>query len=129
VRVFKSRWEQQQSDREKAGKKWETNGLVFTDTLGRAIDGSTLAQAFKVLVKNANLPPRQPIIGSDIHVPHCLSNEAPESAKYKRSYAISRSARRWMSTVICSPKMSAKPSTISMPILIAWRLEVAHEKR
>lgn len=58
AKVFKARWKQQQEDRENAGKQWEEHGLVFTDKLGRAIDGTTLAQAFKVLVKAANLPPQ-----------------------------------------------------------------------
>jgi site-specific recombinase XerD len=31
---------------------------VFTDAEGHAIDGSTLADVFKVLVKKANLPPQ-----------------------------------------------------------------------
>jgi integrase len=58
VKVLKARWEQQQQDRENAGKDWEQNGLVFTNDHGRAIDGTTLAQAFKVLVRHANLPPQ-----------------------------------------------------------------------
>lgn len=58
VKVFQARWKQQQADRDAAGKAWETNGLVFTHSDGRAIDGTTLAQAFKELVKKANLPPQ-----------------------------------------------------------------------
>jgi integrase len=55
--VLKTRWVKQQQDREQAGDTWEEQGLVFTNKEGRPIDGSTLAQAFKSLVKAANLPP------------------------------------------------------------------------
>jgi integrase len=55
--VFERRRKQQQQDRERAGKQWEEHGLAFTDEYGRALDGSTLAHAFKRLAQAANLPP------------------------------------------------------------------------
>ncbi len=55
--VFKAVWEAQQRARA-ATDEWEEHGLVFTDAHGRPYDGTTLAQAFKVLALKANLPPQ-----------------------------------------------------------------------
>ncbi len=56
VTIFKAQWDTQQRARER-NATWEEHGLIFTDAHGRPLDGSTLAQAFKELARDAGMPP------------------------------------------------------------------------
>ena len=47
----------QLEERLQAGSEWQDTGLVFTTTLGTAIDGSNLLRAFRSHLRRVDLPP------------------------------------------------------------------------
>lgn len=47
--------QQQDEDRQAAGKKWEQTGLVFTSTTGRVLDAANVRRAFRRVAKLAGL--------------------------------------------------------------------------
>jgi integrase len=49
----------QQKERLRAGGEWEDWGLVFTTRLGRPLEGSRVTRDFKLLLKQAGLPPQR----------------------------------------------------------------------
>ena len=46
----------QKKERLKAGAKWQPSGLVFTSTIGTALDDRNVRRAFRDVLTAANLP-------------------------------------------------------------------------
>jgi integrase len=57
VAVFGHQESQQKADRETAGKKWQSTGLVFTSKTGAALDAANVRRAFRRVAKLAGLDP------------------------------------------------------------------------
>jgi len=56
VTVLKRHGVRQKKERLKAGVKWQPSGLVFTSTIGTALDDRNVRRAFRDVLTAANLP-------------------------------------------------------------------------
>ncbi len=57
VDVLRAHYERQQRERVAAGEKWVEHGLIFKTGIGTPISQRNLLRNFKVLLKQAGLPP------------------------------------------------------------------------
>jgi integrase len=56
VAALRVHWDQQQFERQAAGRRWQDSGLVFVTPAGTALDPANLLKAFKRHLNDAGLP-------------------------------------------------------------------------
>ena len=57
IEIFRKHYERQQAQRKMAGEAWRENGLIFTTRNGTPIHPHNLWRDYKILLKDAGLPP------------------------------------------------------------------------
>jgi hypothetical protein len=101
VAVWKRHGVRQKKERLKAGAKWQPSGVVFTSTIGTALDDRNVRRAFRDVLTAANLPAsdlRDVVAGSGRPPEGCADHPGPLADQFDDGHVLDAAAVRQSSS-------------------------------